>query len=91
MNFEIGYGFQNFSKVIAFDLNILVFVHTIFYGLISKIVSYNKWVILYRIELIAYFEPCQLDTVDARKNCFKKTSVFQVQRPDQYTCQVSVY
>ena len=25
MNFEIGFGFQNVSKVIAFDLNTLVF------------------------------------------------------------------
>jgi hypothetical protein len=27
------------------------------YGLKSKIVSYYKWVIWYRIELILYFEP----------------------------------
>ena len=37
MNFEIGYGFQNVSKVIAFDLNTLIFFETISYGLKSKV------------------------------------------------------
>ena len=39
MNFKIDYGCQNVPMVIEFDLNTLVFVQTIFYGLISKIVS----------------------------------------------------
>ena len=50
MNFEIGHGFQNGPKAIALDRNTLVFVHTIFYDLKSKIASYYKWVIWYRIE-----------------------------------------
>ena len=52
MNFKIGYGFPNVPKVIiAYDLNTLVFVQTISYGLKCKIVSYML-VIWYRIELI---------------------------------------
>ena len=33
MNFEAGSGFQNVTKVIAFDLNTLNLVQTIFNGL----------------------------------------------------------
>ena len=62
MNFEIGYGFQNVSKVIAYDLNTLVFVQAISYGLKSKNFSYYMLVIWYRIELI--FD-CHDDLIDA--------------------------
>ena len=38
MNFEIGYGFQNVPKIIAFNLtHYAVFVQIIFYDLKSKI------------------------------------------------------
>ena len=39
MNFKIDYGCQNEPMVIEFDLNTLVFVQTISYGLKGKIVS----------------------------------------------------
>ena len=40
MNFKTTNCFQNVSKVIEEYLKTLVFVHTISYGLTSKIVSY---------------------------------------------------
>ena len=66
INLKTGYCFQNVSKVITFDLNTLVFVETISYGLKSMIVSYllngsYNWFIWYRIELILYFEPWESD------------------------------
>ena len=48
MNFEIGYGLQKVFKVIAFDLNPLVFDKKICYGLKSKIVSDYKWVVWFQ-------------------------------------------
>ena len=37
--------------------------------------SVNKWVILYRIELILYFEPWQLDALEAMRHCLNKKQV----------------
>ena len=67
MNFKICYGFQNVSNALVFDSNILVFFQIICYDLKSKIVSWYKRVICYRIELILYFEPWQLDAVEATR------------------------
>ena len=39
MNFEIGFELQNVHKVIAFDVNTIVFAQTISYGDKNKIVS----------------------------------------------------
>ena len=51
MNFEIGYGFQNVSKVIAYDLNTLVFLKQSLMA--SKVrFLYKEWVIY-----VGYFEP----------------------------------
>ena len=66
MSFEIGYGFQNVPKVIAFDLNSSVFLFKQSFTktvlLKSKIVSHYKWVIWYKIDLILYFEQSQFYT-----------------------------
>ena len=56
MSSEIDYDLQNVRNVIAFDINTLVFVQTIFYGLKSKIVFTT--IVIATLSDFSFLESC---------------------------------